>query len=148
MTPEYIREQNFRVFAWWSVVLVLKIFGSVALVGFWRHYKKIFLSPEDAKFIKDSKVVYDDPDVERCRRAHLNDLENILPWVISTAFWLTTSPDPSTAAFLIKMFAISRFVHTFVYAVVVVRQPARFLAFMVGLLITIYQCLATVYYYS
>lgn len=106
------------------------------------------MSPEDAKFIKGSKVVYDDPDVERCRRAHLNDLENILPWVISTAFWLTTSPDPSTVAFLIKTFAISRFVHTFVYAVVVVRQPARFLAFMVGLIITIYQCLATVYYYS
>lgn len=41
MTPEYIREQNFRVFAWWSVVLVLKIFGTVALVGFWRHYKKV-----------------------------------------------------------------------------------------------------------
>nr|ACE75295.1 microsomal glutathione transferase-like protein [Glyptapanteles flavicoxis] len=150
MMAELMRghEENFRVFAWWSVVLVLKIFGSVGLVGFWRHYKKIFLSPEDAKFIKGSKVVYDDPDVERCRRAHLNDLENILPWAISTAFWLTTSPDPSTAAFLIKTFAISRFIHTIVYAVVVVRQPARFLAFMVGLLITIYQCLATAYYYS
>ncbi|XP_057319655.1 microsomal glutathione S-transferase 1-like [Microplitis mediator] len=143
-----VNEENFHMFAWWASILVLKIFFTVALVGFWRHYKKIFLSPEDAKAIKGSKVVYDDPDVERCRRAHLNDLENILPWVISTALWLTTSPDPSTAGFLIKTFAISRIIHTIVYAVIVVRQPARFLAFMIGLSITVYQTFATVYYYS
>lgn len=93
-------------------------------------------------------MVESDPDVERCRRAHLNDLENILPWAISTALWLTTSPNPALAALLIKTFAISRIVHTFVYAVIVIPQPARLLAFAVGFSITVYQSVMAVLYYA
>ncbi|XP_015120777.1 microsomal glutathione S-transferase 1 [Diachasma alloeum] len=141
-----VNEENFRVFAYWASILVLKVLGMVFVIGRWRWGKGIFISPEDTKFVKGSRMVENDPDVERARRAHLNDLENILPWAVSTAVWLTTSPDPWLAAVLIKTFAISRILHSIVYAVIVIPQPARFLAFGVGFLITIYQSVTTILY--
>ncbi|XP_034944473.1 microsomal glutathione S-transferase 1-like [Chelonus insularis] len=144
---------NIRIFAWWGSVMVLKILACVLIIGRWRWGKGIFITPEDAQFVKmaiipKAKVVHDDPDVERSRRAHLNDLENILPWAISTALWLTTSPDTATVALLIKVFSIARIIHTIVYAVIVVPQPARFLSFLIAYLIIVYQSAATIYYYS
>ncbi|XP_063972415.1 microsomal glutathione S-transferase 1-like [Diachasmimorpha longicaudata] len=143
-----VYDDNFRVFAYWSSILVLKVLGMVFVIGRWRWEKKIVITPEDVKLFKGWRVGENDPDVERARRAHRNDLENILPWAISTAFWLTTSPDPWLAALLIKTFAISRIVHSIVYAIVVIPQPARVLAFGIGFLITIYQCVMTMLYYG
>lgn len=77
----------------------------------------------------------------------MNDLENILPWALSTIFWLTTSPETALVASLTKWFAISRIIHTIVYAVIVIPQPARFFSFLVGFNITLYQSIATAYHY-
>ena len=44
---------------------------------------QIFANPEDAASAGPNvKVIVGDPDVERVRRAHLNDLENIIPFTI------------------------------------------------------------------
>ncbi|XP_011297259.1 microsomal glutathione S-transferase 1-like [Fopius arisanus] len=142
-----INDENFRIFAYWSSILVLKVLGMVVVIGRWRWGKRIFISPEDTIFLKGSKIGENDPDVERARRAHLNDLENIFPWAVSTALWLTTSPSTWLAALLIKTFAISRIVHSIVYAVIVIPQPARFLAFGLGFGITVYQSVDTFLYY-
>ncbi|KAK0162287.1 hypothetical protein PV327_008636 [Microctonus hyperodae] len=138
---------NLHVFAWWGTIIVLKLLAMVPLIGRQRYNKRIFISPEDTKILRGSKAGCVDEDIERVRRAHLNDLENILPWAISTALWLTTSPDPATASFFIKSFCISRIIHTIVYAVIVIPQPARFLAYGAGYLITIYQSIETIHHY-
>ena len=47
----------------------------------------MFANPEDAKDVPGSKVG-SDPDVERVRRAHLNDLENIPLFIAIAAVYM------------------------------------------------------------
>ena len=57
----------------------------------------------------------DDPDVERVRRAHLNDLENVIPFLLLVPLYLSTGPNPWLAANLIRAFAAARILHTVAY---------------------------------
>lgn len=84
------------------------------------------------------KVKFDDPNVERVRRAHRNDLENILPFFAIGLLYTLTNPSAFLAINLFRAVGISRIVHTLVYAVVVVPQPARALSFFVALIATAY----------
>ncbi|CAD7091320.1 unnamed protein product [Hermetia illucens] len=102
-----------------------------------------FISPEDL-FSKKSKVKYDDDDIERVRRAHRNDLENILPFLTIGFFYCLTDPEPWLAINLFRLVGISRIIHTFVYAVIVIPQPARFLSFILALLPTLYMTLQVI----
>ena len=107
---------------------------------------QVFSNIEDTKGLKGAKVNTNDPEVERVRRAHLNDLENILIWYIVTFAWLTTGPSAWLATNLIRSFVIARVGHTISYAILSI-QPHRALAFFVGFLITVYQAISTVLYY-
>lgn len=80
-------------------------------------------------------------------RAHRNDLENILPFLIIGFFYIFTSPSLWLATQLYRAAAIARIVHTIVYAVVVVPQPTRALAFFVAISITSYMAVSTVLYF-
>lgn len=95
---------------------------------------------------KSVKLSIDD-DVERVRRAHRNDLENIFPWFLMTLVWLTTGPSYTMAMLLIRTFVIARIVHTIAYAILA-KQPHRAIAWFIGYGITIYQAIATLIYYS
>ena len=78
-------------------------------------FKKAFANPEDASGVPGSKVVLGDPDVERVRRAHMNDLENVIPFVLLGGLYLATGPSAGTAGLLFKVFTAARYIHTFVY---------------------------------
>ena len=78
------------------------------------HLRQVFSNPEDAKS-HDSKVKFDDPDVERVRRAHLNDLENVVPFLLLCPLYLCTGPSPWLAGNLIRGFAAARILHTVSY---------------------------------
>lgn len=106
-----------------------------------------FANKEDILLGKDKQVKLDDPDVERVRRAHQNDLENVLPWFIITYLWLSTGPALWLAKILIRTFVLSRVTHTISY-VIFQQQPTRAIAFFVGFIITGYQALSTLLYYS
>lgn len=110
---------------------------------------QVFLNPEDCAFVgKNAKVSYEDPDVERPRRAFLNDLESIFPWFISTTIFLSTSPDPALATTLIKLYGLSRIAHTIVYAVLALPLPARAITYLIGYAVVAYQSYLTLIYYS
>lgn len=96
--------------------------------------------------MKESTVALDDPDVERIRRVHLNDLENIVPWFLSTYIWLGTGPSKVMAGILIRGFVISRICHTLVYAVYP-QQPLRAICFLIGVAIILYQTIAIIIHY-
>lgn len=81
---------------------------------------------------------YDDPDIERVRRAHLNDLENIPAFIFAALIFLLTNPPAGLAINLFRIFTYARIAHTVVYAVFVVPQPARAISWGVGYGITIY----------
>lgn len=135
----------FSAYTFWSAILVIKILLMSLLTGMQRFRTKTFANPEDLPS-KKLKVKFDDPDVERVRRAHRNDLENILPFFIIGLLYVCINPEPFLAINLFRAVAIARIVHTLVYAVVVVPQPARGLAFFVALAATLYMAVRVILY--
>lgn len=81
------------------------------------------------------------------RRAHLNDMENILPYLSVGLFYVMTDPNPTVATILFRVTTLARFLHTFVYAIYVIPQPARALCFMVHIFITLYMAFMSVIYF-
>lgn len=77
-------------------------------------------------------------------RAHRNDLENILPFFAAGFLYCLINPEPWIAINLFRLVAVARIAHTLVYAVVVIPQPARALAFFFGLLPTAYMAVRVV----
>ncbi|XP_055689054.1 microsomal glutathione S-transferase 1-like [Lutzomyia longipalpis] len=145
---ELISYENdvFRAFVFWSTVLIVKTMFMSPLTGLQRFKNKSFANPEDSAMYK-TKPKFDDPNVERVRRAHRNDLENIFPFVLIAFFYVLTNPQAWLAINLFRVAAIARIVHTVVYAVVVVPQPARALAFFVCLAVTLYMAFQTIVFF-
>ncbi|KAH8344514.1 hypothetical protein KR084_002277, partial [Drosophila pseudotakahashii] len=144
----------FKSFTFWVGVLVIKMLLMSLLTAIQRFKTKVrdrergeregtFANPEDLMSPK-LKVKFDDPNVERVRRAHRNDLENILPFFAIGLLYVLTNPAAFLAINLFRAVGIARIVHTLVYAVVVVPQPSRALAFFVALGATVYMALQVV----
>uniref|UniRef100_A0A1Y9H9C5 Microsomal glutathione S-transferase 1 n=1 Tax=Anopheles farauti TaxID=69004 RepID=A0A1Y9H9C5_9DIPT len=145
---ENLDDAALRSYIFWSAVLVVKMLIMSPITSLNRVRKMAFANPEDASIIsKKLKPKLDDIDVERVRRAHLNDLENIFPFFVIGFLYLLTNPAPFLAINLFRAVAVSRILHTLVYAVVVVPQPARFLAFMGAMVPTAYMALQTILYF-
>lgn len=77
----------------------------------------------------------------------MNDLENIIIFFAACWCYLMTNPNQLIAINLIRAFAAARCMHTFVYAVYVVPQPARALAWFIGYLITGYMAVSAVLHF-
>lgn len=156
----------FRNYAAWTGVLVLKTLGMSALTGLTRFRKKAFANPEDTILHKIA-VNTNDEDVERTRRyaqwlyrsvlknafppthfpptdffshcrAHRNDLENVLPLIVTGFVYVLADPPSRLAIQLYQAAVLCRISHTIVYAVWVVPQPARAIAWFVPWVITGY----------
>lgn len=106
----------------------------------------MFANPEDAVTDKKSKVSYVNERVERVRRCHQNDIENIAPFFILGALYVTTNPAYGFALNLFRTFTAARFIHTFVY-LNQVPQPSRALAFFVNMICNWYMVYAVVSHY-
>ncbi|XP_007442235.1 microsomal glutathione S-transferase 1, partial [Python bivittatus] len=98
-----------------------------------------FANPEDTasmgKGENAKKYLRTDPDVERVRRIHLNDLENIIPFLFIGFFYSLSGVTLSTALLHYRIFLGSRIFHTIAY-LVPLPQPSRGLAWVVGYLVT------------
>merc|ERR1711992_459643 len=105
----------FQVYSISVSLLVIKTMFMAFLTGKARLSNKVFANPEDARDVPGSKVG-SDPDVERVRRAHLNDLENIPLFIaIAAVYMVAVQPSVDTARILFYGFAAARLLHTFVY---------------------------------
>ena len=56
-----------------------------------------------------------DADVLRVKRAHQNDLENVLPFLALCPLYLATGPGERVAGALIRTFAAARVAHSVFY---------------------------------
>merc|ERR1712002_1102347 len=72
-----------------------------------------------------------DENVERVRRAHQNDIENVVPFLILGFIYIFTNPALSTALLVFRLFVGARILHTIVY-LLIIPQPARALTFFVN----------------
>ncbi|NXP76793.1 MGST1 transferase, partial [Ramphastos sulfuratus] len=102
--------------------------------------KQAFANPEDtASFGKGEsakKYLRTDQDVERVRRGHLNDLENIVPFLGIGLLYALSGPELSTALMHFRIFAGARIFHTLAY-LIPLPQPCRGLSWAAGYAVTI-----------
>ncbi|XP_019955350.2 microsomal glutathione S-transferase 1 isoform X2 [Paralichthys olivaceus] len=138
-----------RSYFTYATIVILKMMLMSPLTSYFRLTRKVFANLEDTKLgssSTDKKLVRTDPDVERVRRSHQNDLENIVPFVVIGLLYALTAPELSAALLHFRIFAGARIFHTVAY-VCALPQPSRGLGFMLGLLVTFsmaYRVLSTV----
>lgn len=147
MAPVNFDSPVVQTYIVYSAILAMKVLAMSVLTGAARFRKGIFANPEDTKTKPGSKVKFDDPDVERVRRGHLNDLENITVFWVLGALYVTTGPAVAMASLLFRVFTIGRMLHTFVYCIMPLPQPARAIAFGIPYMIMWYMGVQIVLYY-
>ncbi|XP_071322792.1 prostaglandin E synthase [Trachinotus anak] len=126
-----IRNEVFSCFVFYGVLLVIKMYIIAIITGQVRLRKKAFANPEDALRHGGLQFNREDPYVERCRRAHRNDLENILPFLFLGAIYSLTGPSLAVARLHFLVFFLSRMLHTLAY-LFALRAPTRSLAYTVA----------------
>ncbi|XP_013195004.2 microsomal glutathione S-transferase 1-like [Amyelois transitella] len=135
MAPITFDNPAVQAYILYSAILAVKLLALGPITGFTRMAKGTFASPEDAKLLKGK--VKTDETVERIRRAHLNDLENIPAFWILGVLYLTTGPNVVWASLLFKMYTAARVSHTIFYTIIAA-QPFRGLSWMIAFVIMLY----------
>ncbi|KAL4229912.1 Microsomal glutathione S-transferase 1 [Mactra antiquata] len=130
-----LENEVFAKFTFYAGVILLKTVFMSIWTARYRIPRKVFITPEDYGG-NYNKALTTDPDVERVRRAHLNDLENVLPFVLLGFFYVLSGPDAWTATLLFRLFTGFRILHTIAY-VFVIPQPARGICFLAGFIINV-----------
>ncbi|KAM3909816.1 microsomal glutathione S-transferase 1 isoform 1-T2 [Leptodactylus fuscus] len=137
----------FRAFATYATLVLVKMMLMSLVTAFYRITRKVFANPEDAKSHSKGgdpkKYIRTDPDVERVRRCHLNDIENIVPFLGVGLLYALSNPELSCALLHFRVFAASRVLHTIAY-LTPLPQPSRALTFLVGFLTTLSMAFCTV----
>ncbi|CAD5118144.1 DgyrCDS6880 [Dimorphilus gyrociliatus] len=128
----------FAGFAFHSVACLSKTVILGPLTTMKRFATMTFSNEEDKVVVraigqspKDAKVDFRNDSVERLRRNHLNDMENVYPFVLTGFFYVMTRPSLDSALLHFRIFTISRFVHMLAYQFAL-PQPLRATAFSVG----------------
>ncbi|CAH1246213.1 MGST1 [Branchiostoma lanceolatum] len=125
----------FAAYAAYSSLVLLKMFVLAGYTTYTRFRVGVFANPEDVKGNKGAVARLDNPDVERVRRLHRNDLENIPAFLAVGLLYVLTGPSPGVALWHFRIFTAARCFHTVSYLAAV--QPLRTLCYTAGLLATI-----------
>ncbi|XP_035410925.2 prostaglandin E synthase isoform X1 [Cygnus atratus] len=130
-SPTMMENKVFLSFAFYSTILIVKMYVVAIITGQVRLRKKAFANPEDALRNGGLQYYRQDPDVERCRRAHRNDMENIFPFLFLGAIYSLLEPSPAVARLHFFVFCAGRMVHTVAY-LLRLKAPTRSVAYSVA----------------
>uniref|UniRef100_A0A4W6D1K4 Microsomal glutathione S-transferase 1 n=2 Tax=Lates calcarifer TaxID=8187 RepID=A0A4W6D1K4_LATCA len=139
----------FMAFSTYAAIVILKMMLMAPMTAYYRLTRGAFANDEDVSrkpAEERKKLLRAHPDVERVRRCHQNDLENIIPFVVIGLLYALSGPELSTALLHFRLFTGSRIFHTIAY-VGALPQPSRGLSWMLGMLVTFsmaYRVLSTV----
>jgi len=117
-------------YIFYGSILVLKTFLMSFLTARQRIKNKVFPSPEDYKGENKDKPVTTNEDVERVRRAHQNDLENIPIFLIIALLYTLSNLPPVRGIWCLRIFTAARILHTVGYLNAITRL--RGIGFMSG----------------
>ncbi|XP_067661843.1 microsomal glutathione S-transferase 1-like [Haliotis asinina] len=123
-------------FAFYATMVVLKTMAMSFVTTFHRRTKGVFANPEDVGIAPGKGKIATDESVERVRRCHLNDLENVIPFVLVGLLYTASGPSLSSALLHFRIFTGARIFHTIAY-LFALPQPSRGLSFLVGYLATL-----------
>jgi microsomal prostaglandin-E synthase 1 len=119
-----------RLFVACAATLVLKMALTGYATAILRNLRGVYVSPEDYRW-RGKKPGPPDEQIERIRRAHRNDLENILPFLAVGALAVRIGAVSYAAAcWLFIPFTVARILHTFAYSLG--WQPWRSILFGIG----------------
>ncbi|XP_046548957.1 microsomal glutathione S-transferase 1-like [Haliotis rubra] len=123
----------FPYFAFYAIVVVLKTISMAFLTVFHRLTKRIYINPEDTRIAGGQGKVATNETIERIRRCHQNDIENVIPFVLIGLLYTASGPSLGSALLHFRIFTGARIFHTIAY-LFALPQPSRALSFFVGLL--------------
>ena len=131
-----------------AAIMVLKLMGQ----GWMTVYRMVqseagLLNPEDLlpgpfNRAPNPRQLEENDYVERSRRMHLNDLENIPAFLAAGLIFAAVEPALWLAILLMATFVVSRLVHTIVYATRQ-RHEVRATPYTIGSLVVIFMALYT-----
>jgi glutathione S-transferase len=131
-----INDPVFQLYALCSSVLVVVLYGLGFLTAKTRAERKVVVNHEDTKVNGGASVQdAEHADVQRLKRAHINSLENAVPFFAIGLLYTMTSPSLALARGLFITFAAIRLLHAVFY--VSAKQPFRTASFAVGALINL-----------
>ncbi|MFQ5513368.1 MAG: MAPEG family protein [Myxococcota bacterium] len=133
-------EPAVRLFGICALVLVLKMVLLASYTSLIRMRKGIYATAEDYRLVGAEPVSGPDEEIERARRAHRNDLENVLPFFAVGFFFALSDPSLLAARIGFIGFTLARVLHSVFY--VRGMQPHRTLAYTVGLLLMLWMLIA------
>lgn len=122
-----------RLFAIVYLLLVVKMVAVGFATSLLRIRRKVYATPEDYALNRANPPPVPDEDIERIRRVHRNDLENILPFFAIGLFYALGDPSMLAARIYFVGFLVARVLHSVFY--IAGRQPHRTIAFGVGLVL-------------
>lgn len=126
---DFMGQPAMHAFVIAAAVLVLKMVLTGNLTGLSRVAKGVFLTPEDYA-VTGKQDTGEDAFIERTRRIHRNDLENILPFLAIGWIFALTGISATVAAWLFGIFTVARIAHTLTYLGGL--QPWRTIVYEVG----------------
>jgi len=133
--PRLLDDPVIRLYVIVYVLLVLKMAALGTYTSILRLGRKVYATPEDYDLQGLPRRTTNDEDIERVRRAHRNDLENILPFFVVGFLFLLTQPSWTAAAVYLIGYLIARVAHSVFY--VRGMQPHRTIAFTLGGVLTL-----------
>lgn len=116
-----------------DTLLVLKMMLVGNYTTFLRFKHRVFATAEDYE-MRNMAVREPNAEIERTRRAHLNDLENVLPFFVVSGCCALTDPNPTWFSILMWSYLALRSLYSIFY--VRGMQPHRTIAFTFAAIVT------------
>ena len=133
--PHVLGDPVVRLMAIVYLLLVFKMAAVGTYTSVLRLRRRVFATPEDYALQGLARHGTVDEDVERARRAHRNDLENILPFFVVGFLFVLTGPSYTAAAVYLIGYLVARTLHSIFY--IASLQPHRTIAFTLGAILTV-----------
>ena len=140
---ELLQQPAIRAWALASAVLALKTMAIGTYTSAIRIRKRVYISPEDYELQGHTPAAGPDPDVERARRIHQNDLENHLPFALVGLVYALTGPSSLAVWLCFAGFPIARILHSIAYARAL--MPHRTIAFGYGFFVLLWMAFASLW---
>jgi len=132
--PDVLRDPVVRLLVVVYALLVLKMAALGSYTSVLRIRRSVFATPEDYALRGITPRTHDE-EIERVRRAHRNDLENILPFFVVGFLYLLTRPSLVLASIYLVGYLVARSFHSIFY--IRGMQPHRTIAFTAGGVLTL-----------
>jgi glutathione S-transferase len=130
-----------RLFGITYLILVVKMVAVGWCTSFYRLRDKSYATPEDYRLQGLAPTGTPHEGIERTRRAHRNDLENILPYFGVGLFYALTDPSPLGARVYFIGYTVARVLHSVFYLMEL--QPYRTIVFEVAQLLMLAMLITT-----